>query len=172
MIDSIIGILLIAGAVSLIFGPILIMSGAAFCEGFYRFSTMGLITGDETSVDYHGDISKTHEYRVLLSFKDSTYDVFEILDAATAIKAVLDKRGCKSHQDLELYQKAVEAIEKVRKEVVKKVDSLLSNPLILVLLRSYGIPEEKLKPFDRLSRIVFSPLDRQVWKGGGHENTE
>jgi hypothetical protein len=109
-------------------------------------------------VDYHGDISKTYEYQVLQSFKDSTHDVFEVLDAATAIKAVLDKRGCKSNQDLELYQKAVEAIEAARKEVVKKVDNLLSNPMILVLLRSYGIPEEKLAPFDHLSRTNLQSI--------------
>ena len=150
MIDSIVLWLFILFVMG-VAGLALILVGLAVVNIVNRH----VILGDEQAVDYHGSVESlihTSEYQTLQAFrKGESLNVFEVLDAATAIKAVLDKKGTKSDLSLKLYQEALNVLDEIRAQVVSKMDDLLSRPSSITLLRSCDVPRHKLVPFIKLA---------------------
>jgi len=131
---------------------IIICLGAGFLFlGMCYYIIVGInrnfITG-YTKASLAGDLRKTREYCTLMEFHEKGVgETFTVLDAASAVKSVLDQRGTKTDDDLELYQIALETIDKVRDDVIKKVDDCLSWPTSQEILATRGVPKKKLRRF-------------------------
>jgi len=137
---SIIGIGSIIFLLLLVFGiPLSILVFGPFW-GTYILINRNHITGDEsTGASLAGNVRKTREYCILMDYnKTKGGDPFEVLDAAIAIRSVLDKRGIKTEEDRVLYQIAVETIKEVKKPVIEKVEEALKWPSSQKLLNSCG----------------------------------
>jgi hypothetical protein len=154
---SIIGIGSLIILLSLVFGVPLLMLLFGLFEGTYTLINRNHITGDEKfGVSLAGNVRKTNEYRILIDYnKTKEGDPFEVLDAAIAIRSVLDKRGIKTEEDRVLYQIAVETIREVKKPVIEKIEEALKWPSSQKLLNSYGFYLDRTGKWKKRGKLVY-----------------